>query len=77
MIERTIKAQFQALPKERQARLLDELWLSYQRAEEAREFAPAELAELDRRIAAFDEDPSTGVDADELFQSARATLREA
>ena len=39
-------------------------------------FDEAERNELDRRMAAYDADPSSGVDAGELIATLRARLRE-
>lgn len=77
MNQRAIIEEFEKLSLAEKAEVLDVLWAAYQQGEEKAEFSDEELAELDRRMAAYDADPSTARPAEEVHRELRARLGEA
>ena len=57
-----------ALPVEERLRLVEVLWESVAECPEALELTVAQKQELDRRLAAYERDPSAGVPWAELKQ---------
>ncbi len=71
MNQRAIISEFKKLSLADKAELLDTLWDEYSREEELRELSDAEVAELNRRMEAYRADPSTAIEADEVFKEMR------
>jgi putative addiction module component (TIGR02574 family) len=77
MNQQALISQFQNLPADERAELLEKLMRAHSEAQQGTELTGAELSELDARMSAYDADPSTGIDADDLHRRLRARLVEA
>ena len=55
-----------ALPVDDQVRLVDQLHDDWQAHESDHGLTPAQIAEIERRIAAYDADPNTGIPWEEF-----------
>lgn len=77
MNQQAIITEFQKLPLNEKAALLDKLWTAYQTEEERAELSVNELDELDGRMARYLADPSTATDVDAVHARLRSRRREA
>lgn len=77
MNQQAIITEFQKLPLNEKAALLDKLWTAYQTEEERAELSVNELDELDGRMARYLADPSTATDVGAVHARLRSRRREA
>ncbi len=74
MNERAIVTEFRKLSSHGKGELLDLLWDEYARDTAAQPLSDPDVEELDGRMAAYRRDPSTGIDAEEVFLEMRALI---
>lgn len=74
MNQRAFITEFKKLTHDEKATLLDVLWDEYRLEEDQRAPSDAEVAELDRRMAAYRADPTTATDSEEVFREMRELI---